>query len=226
MHPLSEMKHSGCSSVRLECLLWEQEVVGSNPVIPTQRNCHAAVSFFIRQNGIRFLKADYFSEELYGCRDAVIIKYSLFDLSHIKVYTLKGKYICTAKRVEPIHPLANYTGEVKDIEDLKQKTKLQKKLAKQTELAYIQRLKRENAYLPLQDLNLEEYRQEQKLIEVSKEIKNEDKNNNGIFNRRFERYEYLQAKNNLTEKEKLWMKDYEKSEEYQQIYSNSKVINI
>ncbi len=180
----------------------------------------------IRQNGIRFLKADYFSEELYGCRDAVIIKYSLFDLSHIKVYTLKGKYICTAKRIEPIHPLANYTGKVKDIEDLKQKTKLQKKLAKQTELAYLQRLKRENIYLPLQDLNLEEYKEEQKLIEVSKEIKNEDKNNNGIFNRRFERYEYLQAKNNLTEKEKLWMKDYEKSEEYQQIYSNSEVINI
>ena len=27
--------YTGCSSVRLECLVWDQEVVGSNPAIPT-----------------------------------------------------------------------------------------------------------------------------------------------------------------------------------------------
>ena len=40
LHPLSKRKCAGCSSARLECLLWEQEVVSSNLAIPTnqQRN--------------------------------------------------------------------------------------------------------------------------------------------------------------------------------------------
>ena len=41
----------------------------------------------IGRNGIRFLKADYFDEALYGVKEKAIIKYSLFDLSYIKVYT-------------------------------------------------------------------------------------------------------------------------------------------
>ncbi len=32
----SEIKHSGCSAVRLAHLLWEQGVVGSNPATPTK----------------------------------------------------------------------------------------------------------------------------------------------------------------------------------------------
>ena len=36
LHPLSRRKHAGCSSARLECLLWEQEVVSSNLAIPTK----------------------------------------------------------------------------------------------------------------------------------------------------------------------------------------------
>ena len=32
----SEVKHSGCSAVRLAHLLWEQGVVGSNPATPTR----------------------------------------------------------------------------------------------------------------------------------------------------------------------------------------------
>ena len=35
LHPLSREKAAGCSSARLECLLWEQEVVSSNLAIPT-----------------------------------------------------------------------------------------------------------------------------------------------------------------------------------------------
>ena len=34
----SEVKHSGCSAVRLAHLLWEQGVVGSNPATPTEIN--------------------------------------------------------------------------------------------------------------------------------------------------------------------------------------------
>ncbi len=34
----SEVKHSGCSAVRLAHLLWEQGGVGSNPATPTEIN--------------------------------------------------------------------------------------------------------------------------------------------------------------------------------------------
>jgi len=61
----------------------------------------------IGRNGIRFLKADYFDEALYGIKEKAIIKYSLFDLSYIKVYSLKGEFICKANRVTSTHPLAN-----------------------------------------------------------------------------------------------------------------------
>ena len=37
LHSLSKRKCAGCSSARLECLLWEQEVVSSNLAIPTKR---------------------------------------------------------------------------------------------------------------------------------------------------------------------------------------------
>ena len=38
----------------------------------------------INRNGIRFLKADYYNECLYGLKGKVIIKYSLSDLTKIK----------------------------------------------------------------------------------------------------------------------------------------------
>ena len=38
--PAYKKKHSGFSSARLECLLWEQEVVSSNLAIPTTENVH------------------------------------------------------------------------------------------------------------------------------------------------------------------------------------------
>ena len=44
-----ERKCAGCSSARLECLLWEQEVVSSNLAIPTnqKRNSIEFLFFFV-----------------------------------------------------------------------------------------------------------------------------------------------------------------------------------
>lgn len=86
----------------------------------------------ITSQGIRFLKSDYYNDALYGLRQKVIIKYSLFDLSYINVYTMSGKFLCKADRITLTHPLANYTGEIKDIEDYKQKIQKQKQLKNKT----------------------------------------------------------------------------------------------
>ena len=51
MHPLSREKAAGCSSARLECLLWEQEVVSSNLAIPTnQKKATQSSGFFFCHN--------------------------------------------------------------------------------------------------------------------------------------------------------------------------------
>jgi len=86
----------------------------------------------IDRNGIRFLNADYYDETLYGLREEVIIRYSLFDLSQIKVCSLSGESLCVAKRVEPVHPMARYLGDVKDMDELKQKISEQKRNEKKT----------------------------------------------------------------------------------------------
>src|SRR3989339_912948 len=86
----------------------------------------------IHRNGIRFLKSDYYDDSLYGFRGKVIIKYSLFDLSFVNVYSKKGEFICKAYRVMPTHPMAQYLGDIKDMEDYKQKVVKQQKLKRKT----------------------------------------------------------------------------------------------
>lgn len=86
----------------------------------------------IRANGIRFLGADYYDEGLFGLRERVIIKYSLSDLSYIKVYDTEGNFIGTAKRVIPVHPMAQYLGDAKDVAEVKYLQNKQRSLEKAT----------------------------------------------------------------------------------------------
>lgn len=173
----------------------------------------------IGRNGIRFLKSDYYDECLYGLRTKVVIKYSLFDLSQIKVYTPKGKFLCIAKRLEPINPLVNYTGTAKDIEDYKQRIKQQKRLEQKTAKTYIKELKKEKAYLPAlqDDYNENGYFNEDKYIEAFKYAE-EIEDETPVFHNKYERYDHLKKKAHPTVEEKDWMTKYEKTEEFSLIY--------
>ena len=62
----------------------------------------------------------------------MLIKYNLFDLRSINVFTPKGEYLCTAERVTETHPMAKLLGDVKDYEDYKQKIEKQRKLKRKT----------------------------------------------------------------------------------------------
>lgn len=176
----------------------------------------------IYRNGILFLKNNYYDEALFGYRKKVIIKYSMFNLSSIKVYKLNGEFICEAKRVEPIHPLANYLGEAKDIEDLKQRTKMKKKLEKRTEQEFINHLKRAQVHTPLLTVDLPEKQETDEIKQFSLEVKKEVEadNFNGCFKQRFEKYEYLLKKDKLTKKEQDWINEYKLTDEYEQIYGD------
>lgn len=86
----------------------------------------------VKRNTIKFFGYEYTSNDLYGIKDKVYIKYSLFDISKIKVYSIKGEYICEAETVIKYNPMAKYFGSAKDIYTLKQAQKAQNALIKGT----------------------------------------------------------------------------------------------
>lgn len=162
----------------------------------------------IQRNGIRFLNCDYFDERLYGFKSKVLIKYNLFDLTSIKVYTNKGEYLCTAERVTETHPMAKLLGTVKDYEDYKQKIVKQRKLHKKT-------IKAVKAYLS----NDETKFLETKMIEensnlVQTEFKIRSKCVQKIFKNNSEKYEYL-VKNDPNNS---WIIEFKNSKEYKLLY--------
>lgn len=175
----------------------------------------------IASQGIRFLKADYYNDALYGLRQKVIIKYSLFDLSYINVYTTSGKFLCRADRITLTHPLAHYTGEVKDIEDYKQKIQKQKQLKNKT-------IKACKEFLNIEDLEILEYTLEEKEEEILPlstvpkiEVKKEkpEKYNPAVkplFKTSRERYEYLMEHGCTCNEDRIWLKTYKESKEYKQ----------
>lgn len=107
----------------------------------------------IQRDGIRFLNCDYFDERLYGFKSKVLIKYNLFDLTKIKVFTPKGEYLCTAERVTETHPMAKILGGVKDFEDYKQKIVKQRQLRKKTINSVKQYLSNEDVKFIEQKMN-------------------------------------------------------------------------
>jgi len=180
----------------------------------------------IGRNGIRFLKADYFDEALYGIKEKAIIKYSLFDLSYIKVYTLKGEYICRANRVTSTHPLAHQMGDIKDIEDYKHKIEKQAKLRRKT-------IKAIKEHFSLEDIPLIESKMvnevkihDEPVIKpvVPKEQKIIPKIKTSIvarpiFTTSYERYEWHMQNGCISTEDRTWLANYIQSSEFKEIYS-------
>ena len=174
----------------------------------------------IQRNGIRFLNCDYFDERLYGLRGKVLVKYNLFDLTNVKVFTPKGEYLCTAERVTETHPMAKLLGTVEDLEDYKQKIQKQQKLKRKT-INSVKKL------LTNDEIKLIEARSNQEEMENSNKFQKEfkprsngvQKINNGekslpIFKNNSEKYEYL-IKHNPGD---TWIAEFKQTKEYKLLY--------
>lgn len=162
----------------------------------------------IQRNGIRFLNCDYFDERLYGFKSKVLIKYNLFDLTSIKVYTTKGEYLCTAQRVIETHPMAKLLGTVTDFEDYKQKIVKQRKLHKKTINAVKEYLSNDEVkYLETKML-------EENSSSVQTEFKERSKCVQKIFKNNSEKYEYL-IKNDPNNS---WIIEFKNSKECKLLY--------
>src|SRR5574344_1794679 len=171
----------------------------------------------ITSQGIKFLKADYFDDALYGLRQKVLIKYSLFDLSYIKVYTINGKFLCRAERISLTHPLAHYTGEIKDIEDYKQKIQKQKQLKNKTIKACKELLNIED--LEILECNLIDDNKQDELIlpQIEEKITCKKETYNPavkpLFKNNIERYEYLMQHGCTSSDDRNWLRNFKESEE-------------
>ncbi len=162
----------------------------------------------IQRNGIRFLNCDYFDERLYGFKSKVLIKYNLFDLTSIKVYTTKGEYLCTAERITETHPMAKLLGTVTDFEDYKQKIVKQRKLHKKTINAVKEYLSNDEVkYLETKML-------EEISTPVQTEFKERSKGVQKVFKNNSEKYEYL-IQNNPNDK---WIENFKQTKEYKLLY--------
>lgn len=163
----------------------------------------------IQRNGIRFLNCDYFDERLYGFKSKVLIKYNLFDLTSIKVYTPKGEYLCTAERVSETHPMAKLLGDVKDYEDYKQKIVKQRQLKKKT----VESVKK---YLQCEDIKLLETQVEQAIshLPLQTPFKTDSKRVQTLFKNNSEKYEYLIA----NDPNNSWITEFKNTKEYKLLY--------
>jgi len=193
----------------------------------------------IHRNGIRFLKQDYYDDTLYGIRDKAIIKYSLFDLSFIKVYSLKGEFLCRAERITSTHPMAEHLGDINDLQDYKQKIVKQRRLRNKT-------LKEVRKLFTMDDFNLIEKHldynisapeseqillEDKQVLETILEINNipvipevkviaERPLTRPIFKSKFERYEWHQKNGCHSQEDRKWFEKYKNSDEYTQIYGD------
>ena len=159
----------------------------------------------IQRNGVRFLNCDYFDERLYGLRGKVLVKYNLFDLTSVKVFTQKGEYLCTAERVTETHPMAKILGTVEDLEDYKQKIQKQQKLRRKT----INSVK--------QYLSNEEVKFIEQKMDEPKEVEFKPHSNSlqTLFKNNSEKYEYL-IKNDPNNP---WISEFKKTKEYELFYA-------
>ena len=158
----------------------------------------------IQRNGIRFLNCDYFDERLYGLRGKVLVKYNLFDLTSVKIFTPKGEYLCTAERVTETHPMAKILGTVEDLEDYKQKIQKQQKLRRKTINSVKQYLSNEEVKVI-----------EQKMDEPKEgEFKLRSNNLQTLFKNNSEKYEYL-IKHDPSN---IWIAEFKNTREYKLLY--------
>ena len=175
----------------------------------------------INKNGITFLGLHYWNEYLLNLRDSVFIRYSLFDLTKIYVYSKKGEFLCVAEQVKKVHPMANYLGTVQDMEEFKFQIRRQKRIKSNL-------IKEIKKTFPKEEIEVLEIPKESPVIEIKtekvkqnrehKKTPREQQMNKPFFNNNFEKYEWFMAHGCTNPEDRKWLADYIRSDEYNNLY--------
>ena len=176
----------------------------------------------INRHGITFLNMHYRSEAIIGIRDKVNIRYSLFDLSKIHVYSTKGEFLCVAHRVQKVHPMARVLGTVKDMEEYKyqyqKQQQLKHRLIKQVKKTFP---KEEIQLLEIEPEEVIEVQQiEEKPKKERKRTPREQQMNRPFFNSNYEKFEWLMSNGTTNQEDRKWLVTYMKSDEYINMYGD------
>lgn len=178
----------------------------------------------INRGELTFLGLHFRNDFLIDLREKVFIRYSLFDLSKVYVYTVKGEFLCTARQVKKVHPMANYLGSVKDMEEFKQQIQKQKRQfnkAKKEFLKYFPAKTTDVLEIELEEkvIEIEKYEQE-KILHEHKQTERETQMNIPIFLSNYEKYEWLMQHGCTNQVQRKWLADYIKSDEYINLYGD------
>ena len=164
----------------------------------------------INRGELTFLGLHFRNDFLIDLREKVFIRYSLFDLSKVYVYTVKGEFLCTARQVEKVHPMANYLGSVKDMEEFKQQIQKQKRQFNKAKKEFLK-------YFPVEKTEVLEIEPEEKVIEIEKyeqekipseckPTERETQMNIPIFSSNYEKYEWLMQHGCTNQVQRKWFK--------------------
>ncbi len=200
----------------------------------------------INKHGITFLGMHYRSDVILGLRDKVYVRYSLFDLSKVQVYSMKGEFLCVAHRVQKVHPMANVLGTVKDMEEYKQQYQRQQKIKSRL----VKQIKKTFTKDELQVLEIEpepvleieeqpkpkrerkrrraeageacvEQDSQRRLMRAPKKLPPRERQMNvPMFNSNYEKYEWLMENGCTNPEQRKWLADYIRSDEYINIYGD------
>ncbi len=175
----------------------------------------------INKHGITFLGMHYRSDYLLDLREKVFIRYSLFDLSKVSVYSIKGEFLCIARQVEKVHPMANHLGTVKDMEQFKQQIQKQQRRfnrAKKEFLKYFPKEKAEAIDIePEEVIEIEEFEQPKTPLKRKLNFR-EQQMNVPVFNADYEKYEWLMKYGCTNPEQRKWLEKYLSSDEYNNLY--------
>lgn len=180
----------------------------------------------INKHGITFLNMHYRSEAILGLRDKIYIRYSLFDLSKVYVYSAKGEFLCVAHRVQKVHPMAKILGTVKDMEEYNEQYKKQQKIKSRLVKKVKEIYKSEG--IPLLEIepevideiipNLKE--EEPKPKKERKQTPREQQMNRPIFANDVEKYEWLTTHGCTNPEDRKFITKFMQSEQYDLLYGD------
>ena len=190
----------------------------------------------INKHGITFLNMHYRSDIILGLRDKVYVRYSLFDLSKIHVYSTKGEFLCVAHHVQKVHPMARVLGTVKDMEEYnrqyKKQQQIKNRLVKKLRAIYPKEELRlleieseeSNEVLKIEETqekdNIQNSKEKPKTIRKRKLPPRERQMNTPIFQSDYEKYEWLMSNGTTNPDDRVWLANYIRSDEYQNIYGD------
>ena len=175
----------------------------------------------INKHGITFLGMHYRSDVILGLRDKVYVRYSLFDLSKVQVYSIKGEFLCVAHRVQKVHPMANVLGTVKDMEEYKQQYQRQQRQFKRAKKEFLKYHPSEKAeVLEIEQEPVLEIEEQPKTKRERKQTPRERQMNVPMFNSNYEKYEWLMENGCTNPEQRKWLADYIRSDEYINIYGD------